>query len=213
MQARRIRKMIRKGNAAEAYLRYEQIPSRKRSAIDGLLSSLEHERLRQGAREAERRRAAKRRREEERRARSRAEAESERERVRRAYEDDLERIARVRSEDGDAAKEAARTDWRVEQLDPALDSGERERVRELRKTAMWGAAVRKRLGCTRTELDRWDADGRLPHGIKRTVPAPKTTPGRKWFAEDVEAAAERVERWRQIDRERKRARRTRLRAV
>lgn len=78
-------------------------------------------------------------------------------------------------------------------------------------------AVREILGCSRTELDRWAADGRLPadgerfyHGVG---PRGGSGWGRAWLPETVEAAQSRVDAWRQQDQVRRTYRRRGLRAA
>jgi hypothetical protein len=97
----------------------------------------------------------------------------------------------------DAAKVAAATSVRQKILDRWLTEEERIRCRELRKSAMWGSAVRAALGCTGAELDRWDRDGRLPHAFKRA--GSERHFGRKWLVPDVERAKTRLIDWRKQD--------------
>lgn len=93
-------------------------------------------------------------------------------------------------------------------------------VLEPRKSLKGGIGPTKAaavLGCTKTELDRWAADGRLPsdgerffHGIG---PLGGSKWGRAWLPETLEAALQNVDEWRRIDATRKSFRRSGLKAI
>lgn len=92
--------------------------------------------------------------------------------------------------------------------DRVATQDERAAAVALRKTAIMAGAVRKRLGCTATELNRWHGDGRLPHLFIRKISIEKLTDCRFWSAEQVEEAVEAVTIWREQDAIRKRFART-----
>lgn len=78
-------------------------------------------------------------------------------------------------------------------------------------------AVIAALGCTKTELNRWSSDGRLPpdgekfyHGVG---PRGGARWGRAWLPEKIETAKNRVEEWRRIDSTKKKFRRSGLKVV
>lgn len=75
---------------------------------------------------------------------------------------------------------------------------------EIRKTALRTSGVLATLGCTLTELNRWSEDGRLPVLFKREIELPTglRVEARLWSLESVQKASEKVERWRQEDRDR-----------
>lgn len=77
--------------------------------------------------------------------------------------------------------------------------------------------VRERLAITKSELDRWASDGRLPAaGVKRwpgVGPLGGTKTGRAWDPEAVVTAAESIQEWRRQDAVRKQHRRRGLRPV
>jgi hypothetical protein len=77
---------------------------------------------------------------------------------------------------------------------------ERAAAIELRKTAIMTGATCAALGCSRRELDRWDADGRLPHLFTKRIRFEKLTTCRFWALADVERAKQYVDAWRQQDR-------------
>jgi hypothetical protein len=66
------------------------------------------------------------------------------------------------------------------------------------------------VGCTKTELNKWDADGRLPH--TRVIMRKKSVECRFWAEDTLEAAKELLSVWRQQDVVRK-TKRTGLRLV
>ena len=79
---------------------------------------------------------------------------------------------------------------------------ERRAAIALRQTAMLKGKVQAALGCTAPELERWHADGRLPHLFVRTLQlevAGKAQPCRFWAQEVVTAVASQVEAWRRQD--------------
>ena len=112
------------------------------------------------------------------------------------------------------AKIAARSGFWQQDLDKFLTAGQRKACRDFRNNAMWGKAVKEALGCSDTELDRWDKDGRLPHSFKSDCSAGgKIVKGRKWFRDEVLSAKSKVDEWRNIDAHRKVCKRTKLKAV
>ena len=74
-------------------------------------------------------------------------------------------------------------------------------------------ARRAALGCTQTELDRWDADGRLRHLFVRKLQFERATVCRFWDAASVAEAAEKVAAWRKQDKTRTTCRRRGLRVA
>lgn len=91
---------------------------------------------------------------------------------------------------------------------------ERRRAVALRSRCLANSAVMARLGCSKTELDRWDREGLLPHLYRRRCPLYFSTGSvdkRYWLEDDVAKAAALVDSWRLEWEARKRARRTRLR--
>jgi hypothetical protein len=109
----------------------------------------------------------------------------------------------------DRARAAAVSPFTQAQTAVFLTGDERERCRFLRATALRGKAVMERLQCTRTELDRWDRDGRLPHArlVARCESSAKVMTERQWFLEDVERVLSQIEDWRRLDSIRKAFRR------
>jgi hypothetical protein len=86
---------------------------------------------------------------------------------------------------------------------------ERRAAIALRKTAMLKGKVLAALGCTATELERWHADGRLPHVFTRVLRlevAGKAQPCRFWAQETVMAAQGQVAVWRARDQGHQRGR-------
>jgi hypothetical protein len=87
---------------------------------------------------------------------------------------------------------------------------ERRAAIALRKTSLLKGKVLAALGCTATELERWHADGRLPHLFVRRLTigeAGKVQECRFWAQEVVTAAQPQTEGWRaqdQVARRRKR---------
>lgn len=120
----------------------------------------------------------------------------------------------VRARGGCAGREAACSLWQQARLRSLLTPSERVICRDLRAASLRARAVRERLACSVTELDRWDREGRLRHSGLRPCQAGGTTVmGRIWFADDVDAAIRHVATWRAEDAHRKRARRTKLKLV
>ena len=189
-------------------------PKNQRPDVQSLLDPMAVQHLELADRRLRKRKEEKR--EEERKLQLKRDAAKQQadEAERQAAESFKQAIAKARVSGGDPARMAAVSSWPVAKLDPLLEKDERERCREMRRSAMWAAKVREALGCTPTELDRWDADGRLGHAFtKTTSPGGKAVQGRKWLAADVEAALPYLTEWRDVDRHRKRARRTKLRLV
>ncbi len=80
--------------------------------------------------------------------------------------------------------------------------------------ALLTGKVCEALDCSKTELDRWATDGRLPpDGEIMLVGLPKKVNARAWLPGTVEAAKVRVEAWREQDRARKVFKRRGLRPV
>ena len=101
----------------------------------------------------------------------------------------------------------------VDEREHAGTAAERKEAIALRKTAIMAGKVRAALGCTETELDRWNADGRLPHLYVRTMHFEKATPCRFWDAAVVDASISNVAVWRQQDGIKKQFKRRGLRSV
>ena len=120
----------------------------------------------------------------------------------------------VRHRGGCAGREAACSVWQQTRLRALLRPSERIICRDLRAASMRARAVRERLACSVTELDRWDREDRLRHACVRPCQVGWTTVmARTWFADDVDAAIPHVATWRAEDAQRKRARRTKLKLV
>lgn len=93
---------------------------------------------------------------------------------------------------------------------------ERKEAVALRKRCLKTGAVRDRLQCSLTELNRWDAEGLLPHLYTRKMPlsvAGRAVSCRFWLEDDVAAAADCVAQWREAYQQRKRAKKQKLRVV
>jgi hypothetical protein len=82
---------------------------------------------------------------------------------------------------------------------------ERNTAIAMRRSALTSEKVRKHLGCTKTELNRWDADGRLPHLFSRKTSSADSTICRLWSQEQVAAAVDQVDTWREGDANRQTA--------
>ena len=80
---------------------------------------------------------------------------------------------------------------------------ERRAAIALRKRCVMTGAVRKALGCTLAELNRWDADGRLPHVFKRVIHYERATECRFWSSEMIGRATDLVADWREQDKKRR----------
>ena len=94
--------------------------------------------------------------------------------------------------------------------------GERKEAVALRKRCLKTSAVRERLQCSLTELNRWDAEGLLPHLYTRKMllsVAGRAVSCRFWLEDDVAAVADSVARWREQYRQRKKAERQKLHIV
>lgn len=99
----------------------------------------------------------------------------------------------------------------------AAKSAERGRRKGMRKAgALMAAKVCAALSCSRSELDRWAADGRLPpdgeifvYGFR----ARKSINARAWLPTTVEAAKNRIAAWREQDSIAKIARRRKPKIV
>jgi hypothetical protein len=90
---------------------------------------------------------------------------------------------------------------------------ERRAAIALRKSALPAGKVRTALACSAIELDRWDADGRLPHLFVRVLPLARATPCRFWDAISVETAMAWVSGWREQDKVQKTFRRRGLKVA
>jgi hypothetical protein len=91
--------------------------------------------------------------------------------------------------------------------DQIASPAERREAIALRKTAVLAGMARTILGCTATELDRWYADGRLPHLFIRKLRFERGTLCRFWELERVAGAVHQVPAWRTQDAAQKAARR------
>jgi hypothetical protein len=87
--------------------------------------------------------------------------------------------------------------------DKIATPAERRDAVALRKTSLLAGKVKALLGCTTTELDRWDADGRLPHLYVRVLQFERATPCRFWSETQVTSAVANIAIWREQDRTRK----------
>jgi hypothetical protein len=100
--------------------------------------------------------------------------------------------------------------------DQLATTEERRAALALRKTGMLKGKVLVVLGCTATELERWHADGRLPHLYVRVLAlagAGKAQPCRCWAQDVVTAAQTQVPHWRALDQAQARPRRQRPRTA
>jgi hypothetical protein len=98
----------------------------------------------------------------------------------------------------------------TEERDRVATGPERTAAIAMRKTALMSGDVRKRLRCTTAELNRWHADGRLPHLFTRKMAFEKATLCRLWSAEQITEAEAHLPAWREQDRIRKTFARTGL---
>jgi hypothetical protein len=105
-------------------------------------------------------------------------------------------------------------------LDPAerdklATKEERAAAIAMRKLSVMSGRVRQTLQCTVTELDRWDADGRLRHLYTRRVDAGwgKHTVCRFWHVLDVERAMSLVDVSRATDQAERVTRRAKPRTI
>jgi hypothetical protein len=118
--------------------------------------------------------------------------------------EELERLDRGVSERkakkaADGAEAAARHAARLSSLSPRPPAPP-----NLGRAGLSPMDVRDNLGCTRVELDRWAADGRLcPDGTKyyHNVGGAKKVWGRAWHYETVDNAKAHVDEWRARDAE------------
>lgn len=78
---------------------------------------------------------------------------------------------------------------------------ERNAAIAMRRSALESDKVRKRLRCTTAELNRWDADGRLPHLFSRKTGLADRAICRLWSQEQVAAAVDQIDVWREADRQ------------
>ncbi len=78
-------------------------------------------------------------------------------------------------------------------------ASERHATIQLRKACIWPSKTMELLGCTEKELNRWDADGRLPHRFKRPLYKQRLIMARVWHINDIANAASKVSAWRQQD--------------
>lgn len=100
----------------------------------------------------------------------------------------------------DPAYAAAASAWLQTEVDAWLTPEQQQRCRALRKDSLYASATQEALGCTRAELDRWDADGRLPHAFTRILSIHgKNVRARKWLRETIERARAHVPDWRERD--------------
>lgn len=90
-----------------------------------------------------------------------------------------------------------------EDRDKIATLAERRDAVALRKASLLAGKVKALLGCTTTELDRWDADGRLPHLYRRVLQFERATSCRFWSEVQVALAVTNVAIWREQDRTRK----------
>ena len=87
--------------------------------------------------------------------------------------------------------------------DKIATPAERRDAIDLRKASLLAGKVKALLGCTTTELNRWDADGRLPHLDVRVMLFQRATPCRCWSEAQVASALTKTAVWREQDRTRK----------
>jgi hypothetical protein len=68
---------------------------------------------------------------------------------------------------------------------------------EIRKVGLSTYSARQYIGCTLAEINRWDAEGLLPHAFKKRIQAGgKMTDTRFWLAADLDVAMPHIESWR-----------------
>lgn len=99
------------------------------------------------------------------------------------------------------------------ECDAISTQAERKAAIALRKNGILAGKVKAALKCTQKELDRWSADGRLPHLFVRVLSFEKATPCRFWDADIVDAAVDRVDAWRLQDQIKKTFKRRGLKAA
>jgi len=97
--------------------------------------------------------------------------------------------------------------------DKIATPAERRDAVALRRASLLAGKVKALLGCTATELDRWDADGRLPHVYVRVLQFRRATACRFWSEAQVTSAVTKIAIWREQDRTRKIFRRRGLRVL
>jgi hypothetical protein len=147
------------------------------------------------------------------------------------------RVDRTLPDDGNPATQGMRL-WAAETLDrakPQIDgwrerdriaaetrdrqfaaqlAAEKARRRGMKKArAKLAGKVCKAIGCTRTELDRWAEDGRLPPDGEIVIHVGKAISARAWLPATIEAAKDQMMAWREQDNIRKTARRKELKIV
>jgi len=93
------------------------------------------------------------------------------------------------------------------------EKADRRTAVELRKASAMAGQACAAVSCTRTELDRWDEDGRLPHLFIKRVHIHRMVDCRFWNLGELAAAKEQLEAWREQDRVRKRFKRVGLKPV
>lgn len=120
-----------------------------------------------------------------------------------------EMVARQRK----AAKRAKQEAWLAEQRANSTPP----EVKKSLRGGMSPTAAMAKLGCTKTELNRWAADGRFPPDGERHYRGVKSHGGsqwgRAWLPATVETATLQVDSWRQMDATAKKFRRTGLEVV
>lgn len=125
---------------------------------------------------------------------------------RRAYERFLQ--------ERDQKRKKNQTAQHNEQPDRVMTPATAARREGMRKGgAVMVSKVCAALGCTRTELNRWAADGRLPPDGEIVTYFGRAVAARVWLPATIDAARINVGAWRAQDSIRKAARRRGLRAI
>ena len=78
---------------------------------------------------------------------------------------------------------------------------------------MTTSQVREALGCSLPEINRWSADGRLPHLFSRKIQVHRTVTARFWESDRVRATTAQVAVWREQDTIRRRFKRQGLTSI
>jgi hypothetical protein len=85
--------------------------------------------------------------------------------------------------------------------DQIATKDERTAAVALRKASVMKSKALAFIGCTATELDRWDADGRCSHAYKCVNPVyASKAPARRWLKADLDRALENRDVWRVVDK-------------
>jgi hypothetical protein len=92
---------------------------------------------------------------------------------------------------------------------------ERRKAIDMRKDSLPTSRACEAIGCTKTELNRWDEEGKLPHLYQKkiSIPGAKATMARYWNLKDIDHARAKISEWREEWSNRKSMRRTKKKLV